>query len=266
MANDVEPLSPLQGLYSQQVVVTLAAGAVALLAFLWHRRRRRGDAGAAPDFGSFVFPEHQEFTLSSLAEYDGIRKPLCLGVCGKIVNCSSSENIKPGEGAYGRLWAGRDATYSLATVSLKPEDVNFFGFKLEELEASQQKALAGWYKHFTTKYPVVGTLKEYEGWDFSQVEKDAESETPFGARASPKAEATVTQVEQADGAAAAPAEPAEGMTLARGDRVTIQDSQDQPGLNGASGELQTFVGDKGRFAVKLDDGEVVLVRPGDLTK
>merc|ERR1719409_618205 len=69
----------------------------------------------------------------------------------------------------------------MATVSLKPEDANKLDFRLNDFTPDQRTALAGWHKHFLTKYPVVGTLKEYDGWDFSEIEKEAESQTPFGA-------------------------------------------------------------------------------------
>jgi len=59
----------------------------------------------------------------------------------------------------------------MATVSLKAHDANKFDFNLEELSGDQAKALAGWYKHFTTKYRTVGTLKELRGRDFGSVER-----------------------------------------------------------------------------------------------
>mmetsp|Transcript_27509 Transcript_27509/g.69069 ORF Transcript_27509/g.69069 Transcript_27509/m.69069 type:complete len:166 (-) Transcript_27509:119-616(-) len=117
-------------------------------------------------------PEGGVFTVETLRRWDGVELPMCLGICGKVVDVSSSDNFRPGFG-YGKLWAGQDATYSMATNSLKPEMVANFDFKVEELEEGQFDSLVGWYKHFTGKYPTRGTLKEYEGWDFSAVEKAA---------------------------------------------------------------------------------------------
>mmetsp|Transcript_6045 Transcript_6045/g.6488 ORF Transcript_6045/g.6488 Transcript_6045/m.6488 type:complete len:203 (+) Transcript_6045:102-710(+) len=114
-------------------------------------------------------PEGGVFTFESLAQWNGVRLPMCLGVCGKVVDVSSSDNFKIGEG-YGKLWAGRDTTFSMATVSLKAVDANRLDFKLEDFSELQVKSLAGWYKHFTSKYKVVGTLKEYNDWDFSSIE------------------------------------------------------------------------------------------------
>ena len=43
---------------------------------------------------------------------------------------------KVGEG-YGRLWAGKDATFALATLSLKPEDVPQLSPALGHCESSE---------------------------------------------------------------------------------------------------------------------------------
>jgi len=128
-------------------------------------------------------PEHMPkdgiFTIKSLKRFDGFDLPICMGVCGEVVNVSSSSNIQPGQQGYGKLWAGNDATYSLATLSLNAEDADKLDYTLEDFTPEQQKALAGWYKHFTTKYPVIGTMKEYTGWDFSTIHELAKNETPF---------------------------------------------------------------------------------------
>lgn len=108
---------------------------------------------------------------------------MCLGVCGKVVNVSTSENILP-DTAYGKIWAGKDATFALATMSLSPSDANRLSFTMNDFSEQQLDTLAGWYKHFTSKYPVVGSLKEYEAWDFSSVQEAAKSKTPFGSNSS----------------------------------------------------------------------------------
>lgn len=226
------------------MVVALAVGAIPLLMLLWRRLRRKE---ALPE----ALPSEGVFTLATLARFDGVRNPICLGVCGKVVDVSTSENIKHGEG-YGKLWAGKDATYSLATLSLKPEDANILAFKLSDFTAEQHKALAGWYKHFTTKYKVVGTLKEYEGWDWSSVEELAKSQTPFGA---PKTDTPAAAPESA------------GVILSRGDRVVIQGMEaSRKELNGAAGVLQTYSAEKGGFEVKLDSGETAIFQPAQLAK
>jgi predicted heme/steroid binding protein len=112
------------------------------------------------------------FDLQELSRWDGVQLPMCIGVCGFVVDVSSSGNFVPNFG-YGKLWAGKDTTWAMATVSLKAHDANKFDFQLDDLEELQLKSLAGWYKHFTSKYRTVGTLKELKNWNFSSVEKAA---------------------------------------------------------------------------------------------
>lgn len=119
-------------------------------------------------------PQDRIFTLETLARWDGVKLPMFIGICGNVIDVSSSDNFTPDHG-YGMLWAGKDTTLAMATVSLKKQDANRFDFSLGDLEEAQFSALAGWYKHFTHKYPTVGTLAEYQNWDFSPIEMKAES-------------------------------------------------------------------------------------------
>jgi predicted heme/steroid binding protein len=112
------------------------------------------------------------FDVSELSRWDGVNLPMCIGVCGVVVDVSSSSNFVPDFG-YGKLWAGKDTTWAMATVSLKAEDANKFDFAISDLNEDQFKALAGWYKHFTTKYRKIGTLRELEDWDFTSVVESA---------------------------------------------------------------------------------------------
>merc|ERR1711924_574271 len=113
------------------------------------------------------------FDLQELARWDGVNLPMCVGICGLVVDVSASENFRPDFG-YGKLWAGKDTTYAMATVSLKANDANKFDFTIDDLTNDQFEALAGWYKHFTHKYRQVGKLRELRDWDFSKVEQKAE--------------------------------------------------------------------------------------------
>lgn len=121
------------------------------------------------------------FTLGELSKCNGEDKgPMYIGVYGKIIDVSSSENFKSDAG-YGKLWAGRDATYCLAKMSLKPADCNKLDWNFDDFSEAEQKALDGWVKHFWSKYPAVGTLKEYEGRDMSQLPRRLQpgEEAPF---------------------------------------------------------------------------------------
>eukprot|EP00929_Paragymnodinium_shiwhaense_P102998 TRINITY_DN66273_c0_g1_i1.p1 TRINITY_DN66273_c0_g1~~TRINITY_DN66273_c0_g1_i1.p1 ORF type:complete len:173 (+),score=56.80 TRINITY_DN66273_c0_g1_i1:74-592(+) len=128
----------------------------------WHPMH----AGQLPDRGNF--------NMAALARWDGLQLPMCVGCCGKVFEVSSSDNFVPNYG-YGGLWAGKDATLAFATLSLKPEDANRLDFTLGQFNEQEMRALAGWFRHFSSKYQQVGTLSEYQGWDFSSVEALAAS-------------------------------------------------------------------------------------------
>lgn len=133
--------------------------------------RRRPPLRWARSYDSEL-PLGGSFTSEFLSQWDGVRLPMCISVCGKVFDVSSSENFEPDHG-YGKLWAGKDATYALALCSLKPEDVDRYDYQIDSLSEQQVQALAAWYKHFCSKYPVVGKLEECaaRGLDFGVVEE-----------------------------------------------------------------------------------------------
>eukprot|EP00405_Crypthecodinium_cohnii_P047843 CAMPEP_0206575578 /NCGR_PEP_ID=MMETSP0325_2-20121206/30171_1 /ASSEMBLY_ACC=CAM_ASM_000347 /TAXON_ID=2866 /ORGANISM="Crypthecodinium cohnii, Strain Seligo" /LENGTH=250 /DNA_ID=CAMNT_0054080493 /DNA_START=67 /DNA_END=816 /DNA_ORIENTATION=- len=240
---------------SYAAILSLILGAVPAVVFLYKQYKQRKQEAEKPE----PFPEDGIFTLESLARFDGRKNPICLGVCGLVVDVSTSENIQAGEG-YGKLWAGRDATWSLATLSLKAEDANIMDFKVSELTEEQHKALAGWYKHFTTKYTIVGKLKEYEGWDFSSVVEEAKSQTPFGApRTDDEAAAEIAEGAKAAAEEKPAAAPAEGLVLKKGEKVKIVGHEK---FAGYVGTLEDFDRAAGGFKVKLEpEGNVEVFKP-----
>lgn len=174
---------------AQALAVTLVVVALTAFAFCL-RRQPSGDGVATKDDGSTHdsekikgsvadfekdLPVDRIFSLETLGPWDGRQLPMCIGVCGKVVDVSSSENFEPGFG-YGKLWAGKDATYALAHASLKAEDANVLDYDLASWEESTVESLGSWCKHFLAKYPVVGKLEEYAGRDFSKVLPETESE------------------------------------------------------------------------------------------
>lgn len=241
-------LVPIDFISDAPVTWALVLGTLPFLLLWWRRRKGRKPR---------PLPVDGIWDLELLKHFDGRENPLCLAVCGKVVDVSSSENIRYGEG-YGKLWAGCDATWALATLSLNSQDANKLDWKLSDLTKDQHKALAGWYKHFTTKYQVVGTLKEYDGWDFSSVEEESKSQTPFGLPAT-----------QAKPSPSAQEKAQEAVVFAKGDKVKLKGVQDMPELEGKEGVLQTYDAEKKGFAVQVDDegeSKVVVLRPSQLEK
>merc|ERR1712146_542254 len=101
----------------------------------------------------------------------------------------------------------------------------------------------------------VGTLKEYDGWDFSEVMKEAETQNPFGINnKASTASATL---------AAKDVSSKGGLVLRPGARVTITGLKARPELNGPIGVVETFEEDKGRFAIALGK-EKILLKPTNL--
>eukprot|EP00439_Symbiodinium_sp_Y106_P028304 s3360_g3.t1 len=112
--------------------------------------------------GSTEAADGDVFSMEMLAKFDGTTMPSYIGILGKVYDVSESSNFQAG-GGYGDLWAGSDATFALATLSLEKKDRNRLDWTMEQFNDQQLKALAAWKRYFDVKYPVVGTLKEYQG-------------------------------------------------------------------------------------------------------
>lgn len=257
--------------------VTVTVCAVSALFLLWRHWPRGASAEASEEparvetfrgpMPEGAAPKDGVFTMETLKKFDGVELPMLVGICGKVVNVSSSENFNPGLG-YGKLWAGSDSTYAMAKVSLDASHANKLDWTLDELSESETKTLASWLKHFTHKYPVVGTMREYDSWDFSAVEELAKSQTPFGAPADVAKSKTESATPKTTKAAKAsskkqPAREEEGFKVERGGRYLIKACEDDPSLEGCVGILEDFVGESQCFRLKVGD-KSALVRPTDL--
>lgn len=231
--------------------------------------RQKVQAKEAAHASDFTIGD-EVFTLDSLASFDGVQKPMHMGICGLVVNVSKSENIVVGEG-YGKLWAGRDATFAMATLSLKQETANKLDYALSDFTPPQHKALSGWYKHFTHKYPVVGRLQEYEGWDFGSVHREAAT-LPIPFSSSSETELNKAVSSQAPGpiqAAQLPVEEEdqEEIVYERGDVVVVQGLGNLPHLNGREAKLLDYLPEREKFVLELDDmEEKLLVSPANFYK
>ncbi|CAD7953884.1 unnamed protein product [Amoebophrya sp. A120] len=124
-----------------------------------------------------------EWTFQTLRDYDGDKNRMYIGVCGLVFDVQESDNFRPDFG-YGKLWGGRDATYSLAMLSLKPDDAAKLDWKLEDLPDGNKESLKSWLDHFKKKYTIVGKLAEYDGWDFSPLDAFAKAPAEDAAAAS----------------------------------------------------------------------------------
>merc|ERR1712085_55633 len=95
-----------------------------------------------------------------MGRWNGDTSRMFVGVAGLVFDVQESDNFRPEKG-YGKLWGGRDATYSLALLSLKAEDANRLDWTPAELTEQNLKALKSWLMHFQKKYQQVGCLEKY---------------------------------------------------------------------------------------------------------
>jgi len=98
--------------------------------------------------------------LKQLAEQDGTNehKIIQFGAGGIIYDVSTSDLFQP-DGPYGSLWAGRDATLSLAKMSFEAKHINSRDW--DSLTEEDRSGLTSWLEHFDAKYYRVALLKEY---------------------------------------------------------------------------------------------------------
>ena len=91
-----------------------------------------------------------------LKAYDGrdISRPLLLALKGRVMDVSTGSDYYGPEGAY-KFFAGKDASYAFAMMSLKLEDAHA---DLTGVPDEHLKILDDWYEKLTKKYPTVGRM------------------------------------------------------------------------------------------------------------
>uniref|UniRef100_A0A7S4PUT4 Cytochrome b5 heme-binding domain-containing protein n=1 Tax=Alexandrium monilatum TaxID=311494 RepID=A0A7S4PUT4_9DINO len=152
------------------------------------------------------------FTCETLGEFNGDFCPPYVGVCGLVYDVGDSANFDKEDDSvghgYGALWAGKDATFALAKLSLRPEDANRVDWALEDLSGDELAVLGAWAAHFSARYKEpfteealmaafdagylsdsckkrvpetvkeVGLLVEYAGWDWEPAREAAKGRAP----------------------------------------------------------------------------------------
>ncbi|CAM9271822.1 unnamed protein product [Ascophyllum nodosum] len=126
-----------------------------LLAYLMLRPETDQDsAETAPE----PPPEPRNFTAAQLKEFDGRDETTSAFVAlrGEVFDVSSKpEHYKKGGGYH--LFAGHDASYSLATGSLDPADLDKSYSDLSPMENDTLDSWVEKFKHYSS-YPVVGKV------------------------------------------------------------------------------------------------------------
>jgi len=126
------------------------------------------EAGAAEAGGLEQVREHSA-VVQAVLDVCGERvdRPILIGVNGHVLDVGyGGTSFYGGSGPYS-IFAGKDITRALATMSLKPEDVDAsdscpLDKVLEGLTAAEIKIMKDWETKFVEnrKYPVVGRLVE----------------------------------------------------------------------------------------------------------
>merc|ERR1740117_318453 len=99
----------------------------------------------------------RSWSLTELTQFDGKGgRPTYFSAKGTVYDASSSETFKS---AYG-MWAGRDATVCLATMSLSPNDVGRTDWDTA-LSQKDLETLDDWIRYFDEKYLIKGSLREF---------------------------------------------------------------------------------------------------------
>jgi predicted heme/steroid binding protein len=96
-------------------------------------------------------------TRQNLSKYNSTNPEIRFGVLGVVYDVSNSESFQD-KGGYS-MFAGHDATYCLAKMSLDKIDVGRSG---EDIVYSEKELedLKGWVRYFDEKYVRVGRLEE----------------------------------------------------------------------------------------------------------
>ena len=113
--------------------------------------------GSVTRFRNLV-PAKTGITLAELSRFDGREgRPLYFSAGGNVYDASSSEMFRT---AYPQ-WAGKDATFALATMSLSPDAVNNTA-NWHNLSKEETETLASWVHYFGEKYVIKGRLVDYD--------------------------------------------------------------------------------------------------------
>jgi predicted heme/steroid binding protein len=106
-----------------------------------------------------IIPQ-RPLTLQELAQLNGEGpNGLYFGCRGRVFDATDSEMFRS---AYS-TWAGKDATFALATMSLDTRDAGRTDRWLDsELNAQELDALTSWERYFAEKYYQRGRLLEYD--------------------------------------------------------------------------------------------------------
>eukprot|EP00923_Selenidium_pygospionis_P056611 GHVN01098795.1.p1 GENE.GHVN01098795.1~~GHVN01098795.1.p1 ORF type:complete len:186 (+),score=13.41 GHVN01098795.1:203-760(+) len=120
------------------------------------------EASGGGDLGAQTAPLLKHFTLEELAAYNGTKGArIYVSIRGVVYDVSLQGREFYGPGGSYHLFAGRDATMALATMSLEPSVLDSKDWQANELPLLEKETLASWIEKFESKYAVVGYVDGY---------------------------------------------------------------------------------------------------------
>eukprot|EP00918_Siedleckia_nematoides_P078882 GHVU01172702.1.p1 GENE.GHVU01172702.1~~GHVU01172702.1.p1 ORF type:complete len:202 (+),score=22.33 GHVU01172702.1:243-848(+) len=158
----LELISSSSRLFFSAIIGALLVG-LALALGIGGRTREKEETGEEVE-GSRG--KHRLLTVSQLARYDGRSRipgnPIYISVMGVVYDVTSHPTGRDfyGPGSSYNVFAGRDATYCLATMSLDGKMTNQLS-SLKSISISESQTLFNWVERYDSKYKVVAYLKGF---------------------------------------------------------------------------------------------------------
>jgi len=95
-----------------------------------------------------------QFSFDEIRRHGQNEERIMLSLLGIAYDVTSGADFFGSSGPY-RVYSGHDATFALATMSLKAEDLDRFDY---ELDSDDLQCLADWIAYFDKKYTRAGTV------------------------------------------------------------------------------------------------------------
>ena len=95
------------------------------------------------------------FSKTELAKFNKDSDIIYLALNGKVYDVTTGKAFYGKDGTY-NIFAGIDATFGLATMSLTIEELS------RSLNEKELKAVQDWETKFEKKYPIVGEYKSIQ--------------------------------------------------------------------------------------------------------
>ncbi|XP_054153766.1 membrane-associated progesterone receptor component 1-like [Oppia nitens] len=157
-ADDTSLYTLLSVMFGSPVNVILTV----VIAYLVYRLIKGRTRQTRPESEEEVFklpeplPKH-DMTLEELSKYDGkgADKRICIGILGKVYDCTKGHRFYGPNGPYAPL-AGHDATRSLALFDV--EAIKSEWDDVSDLTPYQMSSVNEWMEQFSERYDYVGRL------------------------------------------------------------------------------------------------------------